>query len=258
MFGKLFGRKPAAPAAHAPSTPKPEILALPEGQVFWEIRPNPARTPKAKGFAEFVAAGADWKSLGEKRLAAAAAAAPTGAHLYRSWGVPAYVYRFTLDQYPRHLSLKGKTTRGLPEYGVIGASPSAWVTSARVAAIIERFEPGRFNFIPFTVAPASGSPMLDYCFWQPEEFIHTEVVLFDRSGYQPATAPDGRTYWSQPWRAEQPPLILDAAKVAGRHWLTTGNWGGPTHRLLSDELKQALGDFLPPYLTLVEARAVAL
>lgn len=224
--------------------------------MFWEIRPNPLRGGQSKGFGEFVAPGADWATFGEKRLAAAAAAAPTGAHLHRSWGVPAYEYRFTPDQYPRHLTLKGKSARGLPEYGVVGASPAAWVVSARLAAIIERFEPGRFNFIPFTVAPASGSPVLDYCFWQPAEFIHTETVLFDRSGYHPATAPDGRAYWSQPWRVEQPPLILDAAKVAGRHWLTTGSVGMPSHRLLSDDLKQALGDFLPPHLTLVEARAV--
>jgi hypothetical protein len=256
MFGKLFGKKPLAPAAPKPAAVEPETFTLPEGRVFWEIRPNPLRNPQSKGFGECVAPGADWATLGEKRLAAAAAAAPRLAHLHRSWGVPAYDYRFTPDQYPRHLTLKGKTARGLPEYGVIGASPAAWVASARVAAIIERFEPGRFNFIPFTVAPASGSPRLDYCFWQPAEFIHTETVLFDRSGYQPTTAPDGRTYWSQPWRVEQPPLILDAAKVADRHWLTTGDWGKPTHRLLSDELKQALGDFLPPYLTLVEARAV--
>jgi hypothetical protein len=51
-------------------------------------------------------------------------------------------------------------------------------------------------------------------------------------------------------------VILDVGKLQGRHWITTGTLGLPSHRLLSDDLKQALGDFLPAHLTLVEARAV--
>jgi len=256
MFGKLFGKKPAAPAAPTPAAARPATFTLPEGRVFWEIRPNPAFGGKSKGFGEFVTLGPDWNAFGEARLAAAAAAAPKLAHLHKSWGIPAYDYRFTMDQYPRHLTLKGKTAKALPEYGVIGSVPAAWVASARVAAIIERFEPGRFNFLAFTVAPESGSAQLDYCFWQPEEFIHTDTVLYDRSGYSQATAPNGNPYWMQPFREVQPPVILDAGKVKDRHWVTTGTWGLPSHRLLSDDLKRALGDFLPPYLTLVEARAV--
>lgn len=256
MFGKLFGKKPPAPAAPTPAAPEPETFTFPEGQVFWEIRPNPAFGGKSKGFGEFVTLGPDWNALGHARLAAAAEAAPKLAHLHKAWGIPAYDYRFRTDQYPRHLTLKGKTAKGLPEYGVIGSVPAAWVASARVAAIIEQFEPGRFNFLPFTVAPGSGSPQLNYCFWQPEEFIHTDTVLYDRSGYRQATAPNGNPYWEQPFRPVRPPVILDAGKLEGRHWITTGTLGMPSHRLLSDALKQALGDFLPAHLTLVEARAV--
>jgi hypothetical protein len=256
MFGKLFGKKPPAPTTPTLATPEPKTFSLPEGQAFWEIRPNPTFGGKSKGFGEFVTLGPDWNTFGQTRLAAAAEAAPKLAHLHKAWGIPAYDYRFRTDQYPSQLTLKGKTAKGLPEYGVIGSVPAAWVASARVAAIIERFEPGRFNFLPFAVAPESGSPQFDYCFWQPEEFIHTDTVLYDRSGYRQALAPNGNSYWQQPFRLVQPPVILDAGKVQGRHWITTGTLGMPSHRLLSDALKQALGDFLPTYLTLVEARAV--
>jgi len=84
MFGKLFGKKPAASAAPTPAAARPETFTLPEGHVFWEIRPNPLRNGQSKGFGEYVATGADWTTLGQTRLAAAAAAAPKLAHLHKS------------------------------------------------------------------------------------------------------------------------------------------------------------------------------
>ncbi|MFM7334059.1 MAG: hypothetical protein ACKO1H_06555 [Tabrizicola sp.] len=63
MFGKLFRKKPLASTVPPPAAPAPETFTLPEGQVFWEIRPNPAFGGKSKGFGELVTLGPDWNAF---------------------------------------------------------------------------------------------------------------------------------------------------------------------------------------------------
>jgi hypothetical protein len=264
VFGKWFGKQPAATSSAeqgASSKPTAESAppVLPDGRVFWEIRRATGNDAKVgHGIGYYLVLGTEWDELGKQRRAAATAAAPKFAHLWGSSGFPAHEYRYKPEHFPRHMTLNTKVPkkRKLPEYSNIGSAEAADVVSARMAEIIERFEPGRFNFIPFTCAPESGEPVHHFCFWQPREACNPDAVLFERSGYEQAMAPNGGSYWRQPWREEQPPLILDAAKVTGRHWLTTGGFNVPIHRVISDELKQALGDFLPEGLRLVEARAV--
>jgi hypothetical protein len=260
----LFGSKRSensprpAEAGCAPADPPPE------GRVFWEIRGKTGNDVKvAHGIGNYLVLGPEWDELGKRRRAAATAAAPRYAHIWGSSTFPATEYRYLPEHFPRAMVLNRKAPKkkALPEYSSIGSAEAAYVVSARVAAIIERFEPDRFNFIPFTCAPEAGEPVQHFCFWQPRELNEADAVIFERSGYEQVPGPDGGTYWREQDSSvkqglERPPLILDAAKVAGRHWLTTGKWNGLSHRVISDELKQALGEFLPDHLTLVEARAV--
>jgi hypothetical protein len=248
------------PAQYGPASPHP----LPNGRVFWEIRRRTGNDVKvAHGIGHYLVLGSEWDELGKLRRGAATAAAPSHAHIWGSSTFPTSEYRYLPEHFPRHMMLNKKAPKKktLPELSAINGAEAAHVVSARVAEIIERFEPGRFNFIPFTCAPESGEPVHHFCFWQPREFNDTDAVIFERSGYEQVSALSGGIYWrEQDSRVKQglerPPLILDAAKVAGRHWLTTGLWNGCQHRVISEELKQALGEFLPNDLKLVEARAV--
>lgn len=267
MFGKLFGKKPASTAAK-PSDPTrqpqhqspahPPSPTLPAGRVFWEITRIPGNDIKfGHGIGHYLVLGRSWDELGNQRRAAATAASPKTAPYWGSSGFPAYEYRYKPEHFPKHMTLNNKAPKKkkLPEYSAISSAEAAWVVSARVAHIIERFEPERFNFIPFTVAPEAGTPVHNFCFWQPLEQV--DAVVFDRSGFEKAQGDHG-FYWRHAkgvW-PNPPPLILHASKLEGRHFVTTNNMNAPSFRLISDELKQALGDFLPDGFTLREARAI--
>jgi hypothetical protein len=235
-------------AAEAPTT---SDFSLPKGRIFWEIRANGV---PALDLGDYVRLDRDWHRLADERRAVASAAAPQFAHLYRNGSFPASVYRHKPEQFPSHLMLKPSAPKKkkLPEYSAIGTD---LVVSARVAEIIAGFEGDRFNFIPFTCSHPTRSSVYSFCFWQPNEVENIDIVHLERSGYRQVEGPHGQ-YWSQDWRLVQPPLILDADKVIGRHYVKTGNYGMPGHRLISDELKYALGEFLPASLVLVEARAI--
>lgn len=142
--------------------------------------------------------------------------------------------------------LKRKVPKILPEFSVFRSAP---VVARRVKEAVESLEPGAHSFYPFNITSFDGTEMHEYFFVLFHE--KSDCVDHVRSGYERCVSSNNTVYWSRSRHTDQ--LFLREERIGDRHWFRDES---VLDQLVSGQLVERLGDFLPRGKTLKEVRVV--
>lgn len=191
----------------------------------------------------FMSDNREWERLRQLRVSAFAAHHPNG---YRPHDVFAEMPIVPVDpaHMPKTARLKKSAPATLPEFALFNGIR---IVSQRVHDAVHELEPGRHRFFPLTVTRHDGSESYRYYFVQFLE--QTDCVCLPLSGFTQKTSPNGVPYWASPPERTQT-YFLWADCLGDRHMLRDRRARGGV--MVSQELVDTLGDFLPRGIELVE------